>query len=141
VAEVFAGFVSGYALALLTTPLFSMWLLRLRATSPLLERLLPAGVGAVSVSVLLHTALTMFWTAMGLLLGLVLFAMRDADGALGSLNAPYTLFVAALFLAIGAPLVAVLVPWRRVTVAGILMAVVVFGWLTPYLARWSNFDS
>lgn len=140
-AEVFAGFVSGYGLAVLTTPLLSIWLLRLRARSALLERILPPGVGAVSVSVLLHGALTMFWTAMGLLLGLVLLAMRDAGSALGSANAPYTLFVAGLFLALGAPVVALLVPWRRVTVVGILLAVLVFGWLTPYLADWSNFDS
>ncbi len=140
-AETFAGFVSGYAMAVLTTPMFSFWLVRMRGESELLKRLLPPGVGAVSVSVLLHAALTMFWTGIGLVLGLMLFAMRGEGGALGSINAPYTLFVAGLFVAIGAPLFALIAPLRRFISIGIVVAILVFGWLTPYLARWSNFDS
>lgn len=140
-AEVFGGFIAGYAMAIITTPLFSIWLFRLRVESELLARLLPAGVGVVSVSVLLHGALIIFWTGMGLVLGLLLLAMRGESGALGSLNAPYTLFVVGLFVAIGAPLVAVLVPLRRGIVMVIVIAVLVFGWLAPYLARWSTFDS
>jgi len=137
VAEVFAGFISGYAMALVCTPLLSLLLLQLRRDSALVARVLPPGASAISVSVLLHGALAMFWTGMGALLGLVLLAMRDSGPALGSPNAPYTLFVAALFVAIGAPLVALLVPLRRVVVPGIVTAILVFGWLTPYLARWS----
>jgi hypothetical protein len=141
VAEVFAGFVTGYGVALITTPLFSVWLVRLRVESPLMQRLLPEGANAVSVSVILHGALAMFWTGVGLLLGLVLFGMRDAGEALGSLNGPYTLFVAALFVALGAPVVALLPQLRRVTLSGLVFAILLFGWLTPYLAEWSTFDS
>lgn len=140
-AEVFAGFITGYGMAVLTTPLMSIWLVRLRLESVLMARLLPEGASAVSISVILHGALAMFWTGVGLVLGMVLLGMRDAGEALGSLNGPYTLFVAGLFVALGAPLVAVLPALRRVTVSGIVVAILVFGWLTPYLAEWSTFES
>jgi hypothetical protein len=141
VAEVFAGFVTGYGMAVLSTPLMSIWLVRLRMESALMAKLLPEGTSAVSLSVILHGALAMFWTGVGLILGLVLFGMRGADEALGSLNAPYTLFVAGLFVALGAPVVALLPPLRRLTMPGIALAIVVFGWLTPYLAEWSTFET
>jgi hypothetical protein len=141
VAEVFAGFVTGYGMALITTPLLSILLVRLRMGSALMSRLLPAGTNAVSISVLLHGALALFWTGVGLVLGLVLLGMRDAGEALGSLNGPYTLFVAALFVAICAPLVILLPPLRRATLAAMVLAIAAFGWLMPYLAEWSRFDS
>ena len=140
-AEVFAGFVSGYGMAVITTPLLSVWLLRLRLESALMSKLLPQGTSAVSMSVLLHGALALFWTGIGLVLGMVLFGMRGAGEALGSLNAPYTLLVAGLFVALGAPLFALLPPLRRLTASGIVLAIGVFGWLTPYLAEWSSFES
>jgi hypothetical protein len=140
-AEVFAGFLAGYAMAVVSTPLLSVLLLRLRAESPSLERVLPVGVSAVGVSVLLHGALTMVWTALGLVLGMTLLAMEGAGGALGSLNGPFTLFVAGLFLALGAPLFALLVPLRRLIALTLVAAVLVFGWLMPYLAEWSRFES
>ena len=136
-AEVFAGFVSGYAMAVITTPMLSLLLVRLRMESALMSRLLPEGTSAVGLSVLLHGALAMFWTMMGLLLGLVLLLMNDSGSALGSLNGAYTLFVAGLFVAIGAPLFAVLAPLRRQVALAIVVAILVFGWLTPYLAEWS----
>jgi hypothetical protein len=132
--------VTGYGMAVLSTPLMSIWLVRLRMESALMAKLLPEGASAVSLSVILHGALAMFWTGVGLILGLVLFGMRGADEALGSLNAPYTLFVAGLFVALGAPVVALLPPLRRLTMPGIALAIVVFGWLTPYLAEWSTFE-
>jgi len=141
VAEVFAGFVTGYGMALVTTPLLSVLLVRLRMESALMSRILPAGTNAVSVSVLLHIALALFWTGVGLVLGLILLGMRDAGGAIGSLNGPYTLFVAALFVAISAPLVILLPPLRRVTLGAVVVSIAAFGWLMPYLAEWSRFDS
>jgi hypothetical protein len=140
-AEVFAGFLAGYAMAVVSTPPLSVLLLRLRAESPALERVFPVGVSAVGVSVLLHGALTMVWTALGLVLGMTLLAMEGAGGALGSLNGPFTLFVAGLFLALGAPLFALLVPVRRLIALTLVAAVLLFGWLMPYLAEWSRFES
>jgi hypothetical protein len=138
VPEVFAGVLAGYAMAVITTPMLSLLLVRLRLQSAMMSRLLPAGTSAVGVSVVLHGALAMFWTAMGLLLGLVLLAMDDSGSALGSLNGVYTLFVAGLFVAIGAPLFAVFAPMRRLVALAIVLAILVFGWLTPYLAEWSE---
>ena len=139
-AEVFAGFVAGYSLALVSTPLLSLLLLRLRTGSEVLARLLPAGVNPVGVSVLLHGALAMFFTGVGLVLGLLLLAMRDEAGAAGSRNAPFTLLVASLVLAFSAPFVAFAGPLRPYILGFALLTLAVFGWLMPYLADWSRFD-
>lgn len=140
-AEVFAGVVCGYALALLTTPLLAITLLRLRASGGLLARLLPTGASALPVSVLLHGALFLFWTALGIVLGLVLLAMRGADGALGSANAPFSLFVAGLTLAVSAPVIIALPRLRRPALIGALLVLAVFGWLMPHMAGWTTFGS
>lgn len=139
-AEVFAGFVAGYVLALVSTPLLAVVLVRLRAGGGLLAQLLPPGVSAVSVGVLLHGALFLAWTALGIILGLVLLAMRDAGGGMGSANAAFTLFVAGLVLALAAPIAIALPPLRRAAIICALVAVGVFGWLMPYLAEWSTFS-
>ena len=140
-AEVFAGFVSGYALALLSTPPLALTLLRLRATSDLLGRLLPVGSSAVAVAVVLHGALFFFWTGVGLLLGLVLLAMDEGDAAAGSANAPFSLFVAAATLALVAPFAVIARRLRPLILLSAALVLAVFGWLMPYLAEWSSFDS
>jgi hypothetical protein len=89
---------------------------------------------------LLHGMLTFALTLLGLILGLVLLAMKDADGGLGSLNWPFTLFVAALTLAGVAPVFAIFWPFRVAIAAYTVLFVAVFGWLMPYLAEWSKFD-
>lgn len=139
-SQVFAGFVAGYGLALLTTPVLAFVMFRLRANSELLMRLFPREAPMVAVALLLHGALTFALTGIGLVLGLVLLAMEDADGALGSLNWPFSLFVAAMTLAGVAPVFALLRPFRRVIAAYAVLVVAVFGWLMPYLADWSKFD-
>ena len=139
-SEVFAGFVCGYALALLSTPLLAILLIQLRARSELLLRLLPAGSSAVGVGVLLHGGLFFFWTAIGLVLGLVLFALRDSAGALGSANAPFTLFVAGLALALSAPFVVALPRLRQAAFVGAVLFLLVFGWLMPHMAGWTTFE-
>jgi hypothetical protein len=48
------------------------------------------------------------------------------------------LFVAGLFVAIGAPLFAVFAPLRWTVASAVAVAILVFGWLTPYLAQWSG---
>jgi hypothetical protein len=138
--EVFAGFLAGYILALVTTPLLAFGLLRLRTRSAWLARLLPPEVPAIGLMVLAHGALFMFWTAVGILLGLVLLAMQDEGGALGSRNAAFSLFVSALVLMIAAPLVIAVRPLRQPALVCAVVAVVVFGWLMPYMAGWSKFE-
>jgi hypothetical protein len=140
VAEVFAGFVAGYGLALITTPILAWMMFRVRASSELLTRMFPREAPLVAVAMLLHGMLTFALTLLGLILGLVLLAMKDADGGLGSLNWPFTLFVAALTLAGVAPVFAIFWPFRVAIAAYTVLFVAVFGWLMPYLAEWSKFD-
>jgi hypothetical protein len=140
VAEVFGGFVAGYGLALLTTPMLAYVMFRVRAGSELLRRMFPSEAPMVAVAMLIHGGLTFTLTALGIVLGLVLLAMEDADGALGSLNWPFTLFVAALALAGVAPIFALLQPFRRAIAGYSVVFVVIYGWLMPYLAAWSKFD-
>jgi hypothetical protein len=140
VSEVFAGFVCGYALALLSTPLLAILLIQLRARSELLARLLPANASAMSVGVLLHGAMFLFWTALGILLGLVLLAMGDSAGAFGSTNPPFSLFVVGLAVAISAPVAFAAPRLRTAALTGVVLFVLLFGWLMPHMAGWTNFE-
>lgn len=139
-SQVFAGFVAGYGLALLTTPVLAFLMFRLRANSELLLRIFPREAPMVAVALLLHAALTFALTGIGLVLGLVLLAMEDSAGAAGSRNWPFTLFVCAMTLAALAPVFALLRPLRRAIAAYAVIVVAVYGWLMPYLAEWSKFD-
>ena len=136
--EVFAGFLVGYVLTVISTPLLAIALLRLRASSVMVGRLLP-GANILSLSVILHGTLFFFWTGIGIILGLLLLAMDGGGRALGSANAGFTLFVAGLTLAIMAPFIVILRPLRRVLIGLSLVMLVAFGWLMPWLAEWSSF--
>jgi hypothetical protein len=140
VGEVYAGFFCGYGMALLSTPILAFTLLRMRAGNGVLARLLPEGTSAIGLAVILHGGLFITWTGLGLILGLVLLAMDGGGAALGSPNGPFTLFVFGLILAIAAPAIVLLRSVRHLMIACALSAILCFGWLMPYLARWSNFD-
>jgi hypothetical protein len=136
-AQVFAGFICGYAFALLSTPLLAVSLIKLRTESRQMARLFPEGTSVTALAVNLHLGLILACTALGMLLGLVLLAMDGAGGALGSLNAPYTLFVFGVIVAIMAPLFVLVRPLRVLLAANALLAIAGFGWLMPYLAKWA----
>ena len=138
-AEVFAGFVCGYALALLSTPPMALALLRLRGRNQLVARLLPSGASTGALAVVLHGALFFGWTGLGIVLGLFLLGMKGAGGALGSPNAPFTLLVAALVLAVLAPPAIAARPLRPALLSIGLLTLLVFGWLMPYMVDWSSF--
>jgi hypothetical protein len=140
VGEVFAGFVCGYALAIASTPLLATVLLRLRAGNEVMERLLPAETSVVGLGIILHGGLFLFWTAAGILLGLVLLAMGETETALGSAHPPFSLFVVGLALAGGAPLIALLPRTRAFAIVAAVLVVLLFGWLMPHMAGWSNFE-
>ena len=135
--QIFAGFICGYALALLSTPLLAVGLLRLRGESPLMARLFPKATSVTSLAVILHFGLFFACTGLGMILGLVLLAMDGAGGALGSPNAPYTLFAFGTIVAIIAPLFVLVPTLRPVSAANALVAIAGFGWLMPYLAKWA----
>ena len=139
--EVFAGFICGYILALVFAPVAALTLLRQRAPGGLLARLVPANTSLTGLAVILHGALFLFWTAVGMVLGLVLMAMEDAGGAIGSKNIAFSLLVFALTLGLLAPVAIIFVRLRMITLAAGLVIVGLFGWLMPYLAEWSSFGS
>jgi hypothetical protein len=70
-AEVFAGFVCGFALALLATPVAAVALVRARVSSPLLEQIVPSGTPLFAVSIILHGAAFLAFTGIGMLMGLI----------------------------------------------------------------------
>ncbi len=139
--EVFAGFVCGYSVALVGAPLLALAMARLRASSPMIARLFPVGTPAVPFMLVLHGGLMIVFTGAGLILGMVLLAMKDAEAGLGSRNIAFSLLVFALTLAVFAPVVALAGRFRIQAILAAAGLVALFGWLMPYMAQWSKFGS
>jgi hypothetical protein len=141
VGQVFAGLVCGYILALIGAPVLALGLVRLRASSPLVQRLMPAGTPMAASVIVLHGGLAMACAGAGILLGLLLYAMKDAGGALGSPNIAFTLFVLGCTVAAFAPFLVLFARFRAQTLAAAAVVLILFGWLMPYMAQWSRFSS
>jgi hypothetical protein len=124
-------------LALLSTPLLAVGLMKLRGESALMAKLFPKEASVTALAVSLHLGLFFACTGLGMILGLVLLAMDGSGGALGSPNAPYTLFAFGLIVAIVAPLFVLVPPLRVMAASNALIAIAGFGWLLPYLAKWA----
>lgn len=135
-AEVFAGFVIGYALALVLSPLAALALVRSNDRTGFAQRFAPAGTNVVALTVVLHFAALIVFTALGMVLGMALDGLNDRrpEGGLGSPNALYTLIVIALTAVAVIPSLAVPAV-RRTAFAGALIFVAAFGWALPWLAR------
>jgi len=134
--QVFAGFVVGFALSILATPLAAIALVRSNRNSGFAQRAVPEGTNFVALSMVLHFGAFITFTAIGMVLGLALGgidARRPADG-FGSPNAAFTLLVAALTAVAVIP--ALLLPVvRRYALAGGLAFALAFGWAMPWLAE------
>jgi hypothetical protein len=139
--EVFAGIVCGYIAALVGAPILALNLAQLRASSLLVQRMMPAGTPMVALTIVLHGALILSCAGAGIILGLLLYAMNDAGGGLGSPNIAFTLFVFGATVMLFAPAVVVIERFRRQALVVALVVVLLFGWLMPYVAQWSKFDS
>lgn len=135
-AEVFAGFVCGFALALVATPLAAIALVRARVSSPTLRQVVPEGTSLVAVSIILHGFAFLAFTAVGMVLGMILIGMEDRSpaGGLGSPNRAFTAFILALTVIAVGPLAIALTRLRAPLLAGGLVLAVTFGWLMPYLS-------
>jgi hypothetical protein len=123
-AEVFAGFVVGYGLALLAAPAGAIVLVRSNDRSGFAQRVAPPGTNVVALSVVIHFAAIIVFTALGLVLGMALAGLNDRhpqDG-LGSPNIIYTVMVLAVTAVLALPAV------------GALVFVVAFGWVLPWIA-------
>lgn len=137
-AEVLAGIVCGYGLALIVTPIVAVALLRARVNSPLLAKVLPEGTSFVAISVIIHGFAFMALTALGMLLGLLLSGLeeRSPAGGLGSPNGAFTALILASAVIAVVPLAVFAPRLRRPLVAGGLLFAGLFGWLMPYLSLW-----
>jgi hypothetical protein len=135
VAEVFAGFVIGYALALAVSPLAAWAVISSNDRSGVAQRLAPPGTNFVALSVVLHFAALLVFTMLGLVLGMALGGIEDRRPAsgLGSPNAVYTLLVIALTAVLVIPTL-ILPAVRTYTLAAAAVFVVLFGWALPWLA-------
>jgi len=135
-AEVFAGILCGYALALLYTPLMAVALLRARTDSPTAARLMPEGTSLVAASVVLHTFAFVAFTAIGMVFGMMLNGIESSSpaGGLGSPNRVYTSLVLGIIAIAVLPLAGFVPRWRTPLLSSGLLFAGVFGWLMPYLS-------
>lgn len=135
-AEAFAGFLCGYALSIMATPVLALVLVRGRVNSAFIQRAMPEGTNVVALSIVLHVFLLLVLTAIGMLLGLLLYGLENnrPDGGLGSPNRVYTIVILAIAAIAVLPL-AVVVRRQRIALLAIgAVFVVTFGWLMPYLS-------
>jgi hypothetical protein len=138
-----AGFVCGYALALLATPAVAIAMLRARLSSDLVRRLVPEGTSLIAASIIIHVFALLSFTAIGILLGIMLSTMEDKRpaGGLGSPNEVFTAFIIAT-AAIAVTPIGIAVPrWRLPLLVCGLAFVATFGWAMPYLSLAANAKS
>ena len=137
-AEVMAGFICGFGLSLIATPAAAIAIVRARVTSPLAAQVLPKGTSLIAASLVIHMFAFLTLTAIGLLLGMLLYGVESERPA-GGLGSPNWLFTAMILgitaIGFGPPLV-LSSRWRRPLLASALLFLVCFGWLMPYLAQW-----
>ena len=134
-AEVFAGFVIGFAIALVASPLAAWGIVSSNDRSGAAQRLAPPGTSVIALAVVLNLAAVLLFTALGMILGMALAGIEDRrpDGGLGSPNVVYTLLVVALSAVIVIPML-VVPAVRRYAVAGAVVFAALFGWAMPWLA-------
>lgn len=135
-AEVFAGLVCGYALALAYTPMMAIALVRARVSNLTIARLMPEGTSLVAASIILHTFAFVAFTVIGMVFGIVLNGLESSSpaGGLGSPNRVYTAVALAIVAIALLPLAAYVPRWRMPLLASGLLFSGVFGWLMPYLS-------
>jgi hypothetical protein len=136
VASVFAGFVVGYVLALVTGPVAAVLIVRSNHRSGVAQRLAPSGTSVIALSVVLHFAAILLLTALGLIAGMVLHAIesRRPQGGLGSPNLLYTLLVVAFTAVLVIPALAFPAA-RKYAAASAVVLLAAFGWLMPWMAQ------
>ena len=135
-AEVFAGFVVGYAFSLLFSAVAAVMVIEARSRELYLSRAIASNISALQLAVPISLLAFLAWTLVGMLLGALYRAARInlEGGGLGSPNWPFTLGVLVVTLAF---LATVLYAWRRLGWRVVLTAAAfaaMFGWGMPHLA-------
>jgi hypothetical protein len=136
-AEVFAGFVCGYAVALVFTPLVALMIISARSRVPFLAKAIASNISAVALTVPISLFAFLIWTAIGMVLGLLYRGAEQniPQGGLGSPNLLYTALVvsfgisALILIALGLRRL----PWSVLVIGAAFVGG--FGWAMPYLAR------
>ena len=136
-AEVFSGFVAGYAMSLVFTGFAAVMVVAARSRVPFLARAIASNINAVMLAVPISLFAFLIWTIVGIVLG---FLYRVAEqnlpsAGLGSPNWAFTLgilLLGLLFLAV------ILYAWQRLprpVVAMVALFVGLFGWGMPHMAE------
>ena len=114
-SEVLAGFVCGYALALVSAPLVAFAILRLRPRMPWVALAVPEQVPVVALMVVLFGFTFVFWTGLGIVLGLILMGLEDRapESGLGSPSLIFTLIIVFASAAVFTPAAVLLRSGRR----------------------------
>ncbi|MFQ6020269.1 MAG: hypothetical protein ACE5KW_05890 [Dehalococcoidia bacterium] len=136
-AEVFSGFVMGYAVSLVFTAFAAAMVVNARSRLPALARAIAPNISAVMLAVPISLLAFLLWTMVGIVLGLLYRGALDhlPGAGLGSPNWPFTLGLILLTLS---ALAVVLYAWRRLPWPVLAMAAVflgLFGWAMPYMAK------
>jgi hypothetical protein len=136
-AEVFAGFVCGYAVALVFTPLVALMIINARSRVPYLAKAIAPNISSVALTVPISLFAFLIWTAIGMVLGLLYRGAEQniPQGGLGSPNLLYTALVASFGVS---ALVLIALGLRRLPWPVLVIGVAFvggFGWAMPYLAR------
>jgi heme/copper-type cytochrome/quinol oxidase subunit 4 len=137
VAEVFAGFVIGYAMSLIFSILAALMVVDARSRIPYLAKAIAPNISAVALAVPISLLAFFLWTALGMFFGLLyrLTLEEASDGGLGSPNLVYTVLV-LIFTAFSLTMVLALwrrLPWPVLTIG--LTFAALFGWALPFLAE------
>ncbi len=141
--EVMAGFICGFALSVLVTPVAAMAIIRARGTSLLMRRIVPEGTSMIAVSVIINLFAVLTLTAIGMLLGLLLAGIESSNpaGGLGSPNWIFTAFILITTLIAVLPVSIASARLRVPMIACGLVFLATFAWFMPYLASWAPIES
>ncbi len=141
-AEIMAGFVCGFALSIIATPIAAIAIVRSRVTSPLMRQIVPEGTSVIAFSIVINLFVVLTFTAVGLLFGLLLAGMESSNpaGGFGSPNRVFTAFILIATTIAVLPLSVVSARLRVPLLASGLVFIAAFGWIMPYLASWSPIE-
>lgn len=135
--EVFAGFVTGYGMALIFTGLVALMLVEARSRIPFLAKAIAPNISAVALTVPISLIAFLLWTAIGMLLGLLYrYTLEEAPG--GGLGSPNLLYTVLIISFAGLTLATIVAAFRRLPwqVAAMgLSFIALFGWVLPHLAQ------
>jgi hypothetical protein len=134
--EVEAGFICGFALSIIATPPFAIWVLSVREHMPFVRNVVPEGMPVTLLSVPIASFFFLLWTALGIVFGLALFALNNSHvtGGLGSPNSRYTIIVIISCIIIFFPFFVLSRSARRFFVFLAVSYIILYGWMTPILA-------